>query len=40
MAQIQEKTDNEKKHELISHWAQLFLSKLDDKLTKSLDKTN
>ncbi len=34
------KSDSEKKHELISHWTQLFLTNLDKKLTKSLDKTD
>lgn len=40
MAGSKSKSENEKKHELISHWAELFLINLDQKLEKSLNKTN
>lgn len=39
MAEAKSKSDSEKKHELISHWAELFLTNLNDKLDKHLNKT-
>ncbi len=40
MAESKSTSDNEKKHELISHWAVLLLANLDKKIERSLNKAD